>query len=115
MSPATAAKKPAQSDWHRADIVAALHKAGWSLVQLSMAHGVARTTLNKALHRPYPKAEAIIAKALGTTAHEIWPTRYDEHGQPNRPRGRKPLRGNVTALSVAPARGARNVIGKGRG
>ncbi|MFZ6675414.1 helix-turn-helix domain-containing protein [Undibacterium sp. Xuan67W] len=69
-------KKTAQADWHRADIVAALHKKGWSLRQLSVQNGFAERTLNGALERPYLKAEKIIAQAIGLNPESIWPERY---------------------------------------
>lgn len=64
------------ADWHRADVVAALKKAGWSVRALSMAHGLSPNTLKGALTSPYPKAEKIIADALGLAPEEIWPQRY---------------------------------------
>ncbi|MTD32552.1 helix-turn-helix domain-containing protein [Paludibacterium denitrificans] len=75
MSALQAVKKTAE-DWHRADIVAALHKAGWSLRKLSEGAGLSAGTLKSALDRPYPKAEEIIATAIGVDAKEIWPSRY---------------------------------------
>lgn len=69
-------KKSALTNWHRADIVAALHKAGWSLRQLSLQSGLATRTLNGALDRPYPKAESIIAAAIGVAPEIIWPERF---------------------------------------
>lgn len=93
MSTATAQKKPVVTDWHPADIVAALRKKGWSLQQLALFHGYAsRTSLAKALAQPYPKAEQIIAEALAVEAREIWPTRYNTDGTTNRTRGMKPMR-----------------------
>lgn len=68
-------KKPAE-DWHRADIVAALHKKGWSLRELSRQSGLSAGTLKAALDRPWPKAENIIAAAIGTEPASIWPSRY---------------------------------------
>lgn len=41
-----------------------------------MAHGLSPNTLKGALTSPYPKAERIIADALGLTPEEIWPQRY---------------------------------------
>lgn len=76
MSVSTAQKKPAVADWHRADVVAALHKAGWSLRNLSRQSGLSDGTLKSALDRPYPKAERIIAAALGIAPQTIWPERY---------------------------------------
>lgn len=65
-----------ETDWHRADIVAALHKQGLSLSQLSLAAGLSASTLRNALRTPYPRAERIIAQAIGIPASEIWPSRY---------------------------------------
>ncbi|ENZ0175038.1 helix-turn-helix domain-containing protein [Providencia rettgeri] len=65
-----------EMDWHRADIVAALHKQGVSLSQLSIDAGLSPSTLRNALRAPYPRAEEIIAHAIGVTPQEIWPSRY---------------------------------------
>jgi Ner family transcriptional regulator len=93
MSISTAQKKPVIQDWHPADVVAALRKKGWSLQQLALHHGYAgRTSLSSALAAPYPKAEAIVAEALGVAPQEIWPSRYNADGTPNRKRGSKPMR-----------------------
>lgn len=64
------------TDWHRADIKAALEKAGWTLRRLSMAHGYAPLTIGQALLRPYPHMERLIAHAIGVKPSEIWPSRY---------------------------------------
>ena len=69
-------RKGSTTDWHRADIVAALHKKGATLANLSRAHGLSSRTLNNALERSYPRAEQIIAAAIGTTPEKIWPSRY---------------------------------------
>jgi len=93
MSTNAAQKKPVITDWHPADIVAGLRKIGWSLQQLALEHGYAgRSALSKALAEPYPKAEAIIAETLGVEPKEIWPSRYNADGTPNRARGMKPRR-----------------------
>lgn len=65
------------ADWHRADIVAALKKKGWSVRKLSLAAGLSPDTLKGALQFPYPKGETIIAAAIGIKPEEIWPTRYE--------------------------------------
>jgi Ner family transcriptional regulator len=86
-------KKPVVEDWHPADIVAALRKKQWSLQQLAAVNGYrSRTAIAHALHRPYPKAEGIIAEALGVEPKEIWPTRYNADGTTNRTPGSKPMR-----------------------
>lgn len=69
-------KNTAQADWHRADVVAALHKKGWSLRELSRQSGLSDGTLKSALDRPYKKAEGIIAAALDLDPRDIWPNRY---------------------------------------
>ena len=70
------AVKKVPSDWHQADIIASLKKAGTNMSALSEANGYSRNGLRNALYRPYPKAENIIAKAIGVTPKDIWPTRY---------------------------------------
>lgn len=69
--------KKAAHDWHRADIVAALHKKGWSLRELSRQSALSAGTLKVALDRPWPKAERIIATAIGVAPESIWPSRYE--------------------------------------
>lgn len=76
MSVSDPPKKPALADWHRADVVAALHKKGWSLRELSRQHGLSDGTLKSALDAPYLKAEGIIAAAIGVEPQHIWPERY---------------------------------------
>ncbi|WP_375591750.1 transcriptional regulator [Chitiniphilus eburneus] len=74
-------KKTAITDWHPADVVCALRKRGWSLRQLSLHHGYSHgATLKTALRRRYPKAERLIADALGLAPSEIWPSRYPAAG-----------------------------------
>lgn len=70
------AKKTAIRDWYPEDIIAALRKKGWSLRKLSIAMGLSEHTLKSVMHRPYPKAEKIIAEVLGEKPETIWPARY---------------------------------------
>lgn len=75
-------KKAVSMDWHRADIVAALRKAGWSLRRLATHHGYASpTTMTHALDRHWPKGERLIADAIGIEPANIWPTRYKDSTQ----------------------------------
>ncbi len=70
-----------QQDWHRADIVAALHKKRISLAALSRQAGLSDSTLANTFYRPWPKGEKLIAEALDMDPAEIWPSRYyDETG-----------------------------------
>ena len=65
------------ADWHRADVVAALKKAGWSVRALSVANELRPDTLRNALYCPfYPKGEKIIADALDMKPEDIWPQRH---------------------------------------
>ncbi|UKH19843.1 helix-turn-helix domain-containing protein [Actinobacillus pleuropneumoniae] len=74
--------KKTAKDWHRADIIAALHKAGWTLRQLSFQHGYSQgSTLKNALDRPWKKGERIIAEAIGVPAEEIWAERFEQRNQ----------------------------------
>lgn len=69
---------PVPKDWHPADVVAALRKAGWSLRRLGVAHGYSPCSLKNVLVMRWPKAERIVADALGVKPEEIWPSRYQE-------------------------------------
>jgi Ner family transcriptional regulator len=69
-------KRPPARDWHPADIVAELRKAGWSVRQLSIKSGLAPNTLADALRKPYRRGEEIIARELRTRPERIWPSRY---------------------------------------
>ncbi|MBJ3814856.1 DNA-binding transcriptional regulator SfsB [Shimwellia pseudoproteus] len=68
--------EPKFVDWHPADIIAALRKRGTSLAAESRRAGLSSSTLANALTRPWPKGEMLIAKAIGVTPKEIWPSRY---------------------------------------
>ena len=100
MTPATGTRT-APHNWHPADIVAALRKKNWSLRQLALAQGLHRGTLAKALRHPYPRAEHLIASALGLQPEQIWPERYDANGQPNRRRGGVPIRPTIPSTATA--------------
>lgn len=73
-------KEVGGADWHRIDIVAALHKHGLTLRSLSENAGLKPDTLKNALVRPYPKGERIIASALNLEPALIWPSRYGQRG-----------------------------------
>ncbi|EHS2038539.1 helix-turn-helix domain-containing protein [Salmonella enterica] len=64
------------SDWHPADIIAALKKRGTSLAAGSRNAGLASSTLANALTRRWPKGERLIAEALDIAPEQIWPSRY---------------------------------------
>ena len=66
--------KQTTTDWHSADIIAALKKRGTSLAKLSREAGLASSTLANALARAWPKGE------------KIWPSRYAKARQKRAPR-----------------------------
>jgi len=85
-------KKPAlAADWHKADIICCLWKRGTSVQRLSRQNGYHPNALHLALRRPWPKAERIIARALGVTPQIIWPSRYHADGSPKSGRGERGL------------------------
>lgn len=67
-----------KSDWHKADIIAALKKKGTTLAAVSRRAGLSSTTLANTLYRPWPRGEALIAQELELHPSEIWPTRYNK-------------------------------------
>lgn len=85
MKPGNTNPAPPQ-DWHPADVHAALKKRGQTLAGLSVANGYHPTAAGKALREPWPALEAIIARVLGLPPATIWPSRYDETGNPRRSR-----------------------------
>jgi Ner family transcriptional regulator len=83
-------------NWHRADVVAAIHKRETSLAELARANGRKEGTLRQALTHPRTPSNKIIATFLGKELHEIWPTWFDSQG---RLRSRKPSRSRRRASS----------------
>tara|TARA_B100000678_G_scaffold193518_1_gene161941 strand:- start:486 stop:815 length:330 start_codon:yes stop_codon:yes gene_type:complete len=71
-------------DRHPADVKAALEKSGWSLRRLSVQHGFRPESLAKALYHSWPRAEQIIAMAIGEQPEQIWPNRYGRDGESSR-------------------------------
>lgn len=95
------AKKTSQDDWHPADIIAALRKAGYTLSKLAFEHGLKESSgLSKALVMSFPKGEKRIADALGVHPMTIWPSRYESDGT------RKPA--GIRAIQCTAAMRARN-------
>jgi Ner family transcriptional regulator len=70
------------TDWHQADIIAALRKRGTTLAAVSRSAGLSSSTLSNALSRSWPKGEKVIAQALDVHPSVIWPSRYfDARGE----------------------------------
>lgn len=73
----------AAQDWHRADIIAGVRKAGWTLASLSRHHGYSKPTLRITLDRKWPKGQQLIADAIGVAPQTIWPSRYEQKHKTN--------------------------------
>ncbi|MGP3591590.1 helix-turn-helix domain-containing protein [Vagococcus sp. WN89Y] len=84
-------------DWHKADIIAALHKSGTNLAKVSREAGLASPTLANAHTRPWPRGEWLIAIALGVHPSVIWPARYINSD--SRHKIRKPLSNHPVGTS----------------
>lgn len=79
-------------DWHPADVISALHKAGWTMKALAAEHGLSGGSgFSKALVGSSPLAEKRIAEALGLHPKAIWPSRYFDDGE-IKPRGFRGLK-----------------------
>jgi Ner family transcriptional regulator len=72
------------ADWHPADVLAALKKRGKTLAGVSRAHGYHATAAGKALTKPWPALEALIAAELDLNPADVWPNRYTKSGQTRR-------------------------------
>jgi Ner family transcriptional regulator len=68
-------KGMANSDWHAADVKAALEKKGLTLIGLAKKHGYSH--FQRVLTTHWWAAEQIVAKALEKDPAEIWPSRYE--------------------------------------
>lgn len=64
----------APTDWHPADVKAALEKRGVSLRQLAKSHGYSH--FQRVLSTHWWAAEQIVAAALDMKPEQIWPQRY---------------------------------------
>lgn len=64
----------ASTDWHPADVKAALEKKGVSLRRLASMYGYSH--IQRVLVSQWWAAEQIVANALGIPAKKIWPSRY---------------------------------------
>ena len=75
---------PVAADWHPADVLAALKKRGHTLAGLSVTNGYHPTAAGKALKQSWPALERLLADAIGLPPQQIWPSRYDSEGNPQR-------------------------------
>ncbi|MBF0646414.1 helix-turn-helix domain-containing protein [Desulfuromonas acetoxidans] len=80
----TEKKSSFPSDWHPADIKAALEKKGFSLSRIAREHGYAPTSPSNVFRRRWAAMEKIIANIVGVSPHIIWPSRYSDDSSPYR-------------------------------
>ena len=77
-----------QADWHRADVLAALKKRGWTLKAVGQQAGYANEdSAYHVLRTAMPRVEEVIARILALPPQTIWPSRYDDRGLPKGWRG----------------------------
>ena len=80
-----------------------LKSSGRSFAQIARTEGVNKDTLSKAKFARYPRMERALSEAVGMTAGDLFPDRYDEHGLPRLYRG-----ANSSAHKIAKAATSRN-------
>ncbi|MGY6246653.1 helix-turn-helix domain-containing protein [Bosea thiooxidans] len=67
-------------NWTRQEILHALRLKGTTAAAVAEKAGISRFTIYGGLGAPYPKAQKLIADALGKSRQDIWPEFYDENG-----------------------------------
>ncbi|HEY3918834.1 MAG TPA: helix-turn-helix domain-containing protein [Stellaceae bacterium] len=77
----TADEVPTDLRARRAWVIFQLRCKGTNLSELADDHDVRRQVMQQALTRPNARAEDIIAAAIGLTARELFPERFDSAGQ----------------------------------
>jgi lambda repressor-like predicted transcriptional regulator len=65
----------------RAWVIFKLHSAGSSFAEIAKREGVARQAIGMALTSPNSHLEEAIAKAIGLTARQLFPERFDASGR----------------------------------
>jgi Ner family transcriptional regulator len=84
-------------DWHAEDIKAAVRKTGISLLKLAERHGYSSSAISMVLIRKSADLQSLIAEHLGIPPQSIWPSRYDELGQPIDGRRQRTIRRQLAA------------------
>lgn len=65
---------------HAEDVKAKVRKTGISLAELARKNDLSDSATRKALYRPVPSGNRVIAKHLETTVNELWPEWFDAAG-----------------------------------
>lgn len=67
-------------DWHPEEVKAAVRMRGSCLEELSRSNNLPAHACRLAARRPHFKGERAIAKYLGLSPRQIWPSRFDRNG-----------------------------------
>jgi len=59
---------------------------GLRIKDLARENGLSPSALYNPFYFPFPKGERIVAGILGLEPQQLWPSRYDSTGRPNRGR-----------------------------
>lgn len=78
------------SDWHPADVKAALAKRGYTFARIAREHGYRDNSPSAVLRRPWAPVEKIVARIIGVKPEVIWPTRYTAGRVVRGPQTRRP-------------------------
>jgi len=70
-----------EGGWHRADVMAAVRKAGSSLAEIGRGVGLKRQTMYWAFIHPHVRANRAIAAFLDVPLVELWPQWFDADGK----------------------------------
>lgn len=68
-------------DWDSDAILTALKRKGISIKEIEEKMGVKKNCARNVFYRSYPKAEEVIAEAIGIEPYVIWPSRYFTEAQ----------------------------------
>lgn len=74
------ARRTLQRGMHPEDIKAAVRKAGLTLTDLALRHGLPENACRNALRRPNFAGEQAILALLGLSPSRVWPGRYFADG-----------------------------------
>lgn len=77
-----------QTGWHRADIRAAVEKAGTTVTQLARDNGLQSEACRHALRHRHIPGEKVIAAYIGVPLWELWPDRWQKPAR----KGAEPVR-----------------------
>lgn len=72
-----AKKQTTPTDWHPADVKAALAKKGYTFAKIARKYGYHVRSPNTVLWRGWRPMERIVADIIGVEPEEIWPSRYE--------------------------------------